>query len=54
MSMQRSVLVAYSADPMRTTRRKKEWFNDGSFWRELYPFMFPEERIADADEQIVT
>jgi 2-polyprenyl-3-methyl-5-hydroxy-6-metoxy-1,4-benzoquinol methylase len=35
---------------MKTTR-KKEWFDD-SFWRELYPFMFPDERIADADEQM--
>ena len=32
--------------------RKKEWFDDDSFWRELYPFMFPEERIAAAEEQI--
>ena len=32
--------------------RKKEWFDDDSFWRELYPFMFPEKRIADAEEQV--
>jgi len=32
--------------------RKKEWFDDDSFWRELYPVMFPEERIAGADEQV--
>jgi SAM-dependent methyltransferase len=32
--------------------RKKEWFDDDSFWRELYPFMFPEQRIAEADEQM--
>jgi SAM-dependent methyltransferase len=37
---------------MKTTSRKKEWFDDDSFWRELYPFMFPDERIADADEQV--
>jgi SAM-dependent methyltransferase len=37
---------------MKTARRKKEWFDDDSFWSELYPFMFPEKRIADADEQI--
>lgn len=37
---------------MQTAKRKKEWFDDDSFWRELYPFMFPEKRIADADEQI--
>jgi SAM-dependent methyltransferase len=33
-------------------KRKKEWFDNDSFWRELYPFMFPEERIADAEEQM--
>jgi len=35
-----------------TTRRKKEWFNNDAFWRELYPFMFPEKRFADAAAQI--
>jgi SAM-dependent methyltransferase len=35
---------------MKTTR-KKEWFDDDSFWRELYPFLFSEKRIADAEEQ---
>jgi SAM-dependent methyltransferase len=34
------------------TARKEEWFDDDSFWRELYPYMFPEKRIADAKEQI--
>jgi SAM-dependent methyltransferase len=33
-------------------KRKKEWFDNDSFWRELYPFMFPEKRIADAEEQM--
>ena len=42
--MRREVLVVAT--------RKKEWFDDDAFWRELYPFMFPKERIADADEQI--
>ena len=37
---------------MKPTTRKKEWFDDDSFWRELYPFLFPEQRIADADEQV--
>jgi len=37
---------------MKTKKRKNEWFDDDSFWRELYPFMFPEKRIADAHEQI--
>lgn len=34
------------------TARKKEWFDDDSFWRELYPVMFSERRIAEADEQV--
>jgi len=33
-------------------RRKREWFDDDSFWQELYPFMFPEQRFAAAPEQI--
>jgi 2-polyprenyl-3-methyl-5-hydroxy-6-metoxy-1,4-benzoquinol methylase len=37
---------------MKPTTRKKEWFDDDSFWRELYPVMFPEQRFADADEQV--
>lgn len=37
---------------MKTPKRKKEWFDDDSFWRELYSFMFPKERIADAQEQM--
>jgi 2-polyprenyl-3-methyl-5-hydroxy-6-metoxy-1,4-benzoquinol methylase len=36
---------------MKATR-KKEWFDEDSFWRELYPFMFSKERIAQACEQI--
>lgn len=31
-----------------TTRRKKEWFDDDSLWRDMYPFMFPPKRFADA------
>jgi SAM-dependent methyltransferase len=34
------------------TKRKKEWFDDDSFWRHLYPFMFPEARFTDAGEQV--
>jgi SAM-dependent methyltransferase len=34
------------------TARKTEWFDDDSFWRELYPFLFSEQRIAQADEQV--
>lgn len=32
--------------------RRKEWFDDDSFWRELYPFMFPERRFSDAVRQV--
>jgi len=37
---------------MKAAGRKKEWFDDNSFWRELYPFMFSEKRATEADEQI--
>jgi ubiquinone/menaquinone biosynthesis C-methylase UbiE len=37
---------------MKTARRKKEWFEDEAFWRELYPFMFSARRIAEADGQM--
>jgi SAM-dependent methyltransferase len=29
-----------------------EWFENEEFWRELYPFMFPEERLQVANEQV--
>jgi SAM-dependent methyltransferase len=32
--------------------RKKEWFDDQSFWREMYPFIFPERRIAGAEDEV--
>lgn len=35
-----------------TTKRKREWFSDDSFWRELYPFMFPEQRFVATAEQV--
>jgi SAM-dependent methyltransferase len=35
-----------------TKRRKKEWFDDDSYWRDLYPFMFTEQRFAGTPEQI--
>jgi SAM-dependent methyltransferase len=50
--MRREVLVVYSANQVKTKAHKKEWFDDDSFWRELYPFMFSKQRIAEADEQI--
>ena len=33
-------------------KRKREWFDDDAFWRELYPFMFPEGRFTDTPDQI--
>lgn len=27
-----------------------EWFEEGDFWRELYPFMFPDSRMEKAEE----
>ena len=33
-------------------RRKKEWFNDESFWRGTYTFMFSEQRFANTPGQI--
>ena len=45
-------MLGFSVYAMKEAKRKKEWFDDDSFWRELYPFMFPEQRVADADEQV--
>jgi 2-polyprenyl-3-methyl-5-hydroxy-6-metoxy-1,4-benzoquinol methylase len=50
--MQSAALLVCSTYPMKTARRKKEWFDNDSFWRELYPVRFPEQRIAGADEQV--
>src|SRR5262245_30611037 len=35
-------------------KRKKEWFDNDGFWRELYGFMFFEERFRQAEEQAGT
>ena len=35
-----------------STKRKKEWFDNDAFWRELYPFMFPEQRFNQTREHI--
>ena len=32
--------------------RKKEWFDDESYWRSMYPYMFPAERIAAAPKEM--
>jgi SAM-dependent methyltransferase len=37
---------------MKKHKRKSEWFDNEAFWRETYPFMFPEERIASADDTV--
>ena len=34
------------------TRRKKEWFDNASFWRDLYLFLFPDKQFTDAIEQV--
>jgi SAM-dependent methyltransferase len=33
-------------------KHKREWFDDDSFWREFYPFMFPETRLSEAGAQM--
>jgi SAM-dependent methyltransferase len=33
-----------------TARRRREWFDDDSFWRDLYPFLFSKTRVASAVE----
>jgi SAM-dependent methyltransferase len=35
-----------------TAHYKKEWFDDESFWQDMYPFMFPERRFINTPEQI--
>jgi SAM-dependent methyltransferase len=30
---------------------RKEWFDDDAFWEEMFPFMFPDGRLAEAEEQ---
>jgi SAM-dependent methyltransferase len=32
--------------------RRREWFDDDSFWRELYPVLFPEKRMAAARQEM--
>jgi SAM-dependent methyltransferase len=33
-------------------KRRKEWFDDDSFWSDLYPFLFTKERLAAGDEHV--
>jgi SAM-dependent methyltransferase len=36
---------------MRTTR-KKEWFEDDTFWQTFYRYLFPERRFIQAQEEV--
>jgi hypothetical protein len=29
-----------------------QWFEDERFWTELYPYMFDEKRLGQAEEQV--
>lgn len=33
-------------------KRKREWFDDETYWRTLFPFMFPETRFAQTPAQM--
>jgi len=33
-------------------RQRREWFDDESFWKDLYPFLFPDQRFTEAPEQV--
>lgn len=33
-------------------RRRREWFDNGTFWRVLYPYMFSEKLLNDTPDQI--
>jgi SAM-dependent methyltransferase len=38
--------------PEMNSKRKKEWFDNDTFWQELYPFIFPEQRFTDAPTEV--
>jgi SAM-dependent methyltransferase len=35
-----------------STPRRKEWFDDDSFWQDVYPLVFSDQRFAEASEQV--
>ena len=35
-----------------STKQKKEWFDDGTFWEDMYPFIFPEKRFTGTTEEV--
>jgi SAM-dependent methyltransferase len=37
---------------MKKHKRKSEWFDSEEIWRETFPFMFPADRIASADDTV--
>jgi SAM-dependent methyltransferase len=37
---------------MKRRKRKKEWFDSERYWRETFPFMFPEKTFATATETV--
>jgi len=37
---------------MKKHKRKSEWFDNEEIWRETFPFMFPADRIASADDTV--
>jgi len=39
-------------DAGERTRRRREWFDDDAFWRDLYSFMFTNQRFAAAPRQV--
>lgn len=34
-----------------TARRKKDWYDENSFWRVMYPALFPDERFEETEEK---
>ena len=45
-------VLVYFCNHMKPNSRKKEWSDNESFWRDLYPVMFPSQRIEAAREQV--
>jgi len=45
-------LIIFRRETKMAIKRKREWFDDDTFWRDLYPFMFPKERFADTSAEI--
>jgi 2-polyprenyl-3-methyl-5-hydroxy-6-metoxy-1,4-benzoquinol methylase len=37
---------------MKRQKRSVEWFDNDAFWRETFPFIFSEKRLALADEMV--